>query len=375
MGAVLAEKLWNQHIVASHDDGSDVLFVDMHLVHEVSSPQAFEGLRHTGRRVRRPDLTLATMDHNVPTTDRALPMADPLAAKQMEALRTNCDESGIPVLDLFSRDQGIVHMIGPELGLTQPGMLIVCGDSHTPTHGAFGALALGIGTSDVEHVLATQCLVHSKPPSMAINLMGATAPGVSAKDLVLALINQIGVSGGAGHILEFRGAAIDDMSMESRMTMCNMASEGGARGAVIAPDDVTFDYLRGRPNAPTNALWNVAMSSWGELVTDQDAAFDTVVTLDVANVPPTVTWGTTPAMSVSVDGRVPLADETDDPELARRSLAYMDLHEGQPIVDINIDRVFIGSCTNGRIEDLRAAAAVVAGRRVSSRVTALVVPG
>jgi 3-isopropylmalate/(R)-2-methylmalate dehydratase large subunit len=375
MGRVLADKLWDAHVVDRFDDGSDLLYVDLHLVHEVSSPQAFEGLRAADRAVRRPNLTLATMDHNVPTTDRSRPIEDPLAAAQMEALRRNCEAAGIPLFDLLSPYQGIVHMIGPELGLTQPGMTIVCGDSHTPTHGAFGALALGIGTSDLEHVLATQCLVHGRPPSASVELEGSLPLGISAKDIVLALIGQIGIAGGGGAILEFRGEALAEVSMEGRMTLCNMVSEAGARTGVIAPDDVTFDYLRGRSHVPAGELWKTAVTSWSRLSTDPDAAFDHVHPLDLAAVAPTVTWGTTPAMSVPIGGRVPTIDECEDPPLAARALDYMGLEGGEDIGELALDRVFIGSCTNGRLEDLRAAAAVIAGRRVASHVRAMVVPG
>lgn len=375
MARVLADKLWDRHLVESHRDGSDVLFVDLHLIHEASSPQAFDGLRLAGRTVRRPDLTLATMDHNVPTSDRSLPLTDPPAAAQLEALRGNCEQFQIPLYDMRSPRQGIVHMIGPELGLTQPGMTVVCGDSHTATHGALGALAFGVGTSDVEQVLATQCLVKSRPASMSVQLDGALPLGVSAKDVVLALIRQIGIAGGDGRVLEFQGDAVRRMSMESRMTMCNMASECGARTGLVAPDEVTFQYLRDRPHAPPEHLWDAATASWSDLTTDAGAGFDAVVRLDVEQVEPTVTWGTTPAMSAPVGGRVPQPAETADPELAARALEYMGLAGGEAITDIAIDRVFIGSCTNARIEDLRAAAAVVAGRRVSPRVRAMVVPG
>jgi 3-isopropylmalate/(R)-2-methylmalate dehydratase large subunit len=375
MDRPLADKLWDAHVVSTFDDGADLLYVDLHLVHEVSSPQAFEGLRLAHRDVRRPDLTLATMDHNVPTTDRSKPVEDRLAAAQMEALRRNCDDASIPLFDLLSPYQGIVHMIGPELGLTQPGMLIVCGDSHTPTHGAFGSLAMGIGTSDLEHVLATQCLVHTRPPSMAVELRGALPFGVSAKDIVLALIGSIGIAGGRGAILEFRGDAVTQLSMEARMTLCNMVSEAGARAGVIAPDDTTFDYLRGRSHAPVAELWDLAVDSWSELGSDPDAAFDHTYELDLTTVSPTVTWGTTPAMSSPIDGHVPSPEQYDDPDSAARALSYMGLKGGERIGDLAIDRVFIGSCTNGRLEDLRAAAAVIAGRRVHPNVRAMVVPG
>lgn len=375
MSRTLAEKLWERHVVGRNPDGTDVIYVDLHIVHEVSSPQAFEGLRDAGRRVRRPELTIAVMDHNVPTSDRSLPMTDQLAAHQMATLRDNCAEFEVPLYDLLSPLQGIVHMIGPELGLTRPGTSVACGDSHTPTHGAFGALALGVGTSDVEHVLASQCLSMVRPRSMAVDLVGRMLPGVTAKDVVLHLIAKLGVGGGDGHIIEFRGPAVDAMSMEARMTLCNMVSECGARSALIAPDETTFDYLRGRKHSPAGAAWDDAVKDWSQLRTDADAVFDATVVLDVSAVEPTVTWGTTPSMSCAVTGRVPRPQDTDDPALTADALAYMGLVGGEAITDLLVDRVFIGSCTNARIEDLRAAATVIAGRRVVDRVRAMVVAG
>ena len=375
MPTTLVEKIWARHVVHAEDGAPDLLYIDLHLVHEVTSPQAFEGLRLAGRQVRRPDLTLATMDHNVPTTDRSLPIADDLSKAQMDALERNCAEFGIRVFTMRSGNQGIVHIIGPELGVTQPGMTIVCGDSHTATHGAFGALAFGIGTSEVEHVLATQCLPQTRPKTMAVEVEGALGAGVTAKDLILAVIAEIGVEGGVGHVIEYRGAAIEAMTMEERMTVCNMSIEGGARAGLIAPDETTFAWLKGRPHAPQGDDWDAALADWRELRTDPDATFDTVVRIDATQVLPTVTWGTTPAMSVPVTGRVPRAESTRDPDQTRRALEYMGLDGGEAITDLPIDRVFIGSCTNGRISDLRAAAEVVAGKRVAEGVSAMVVPG
>jgi 3-isopropylmalate/(R)-2-methylmalate dehydratase large subunit len=375
MPKTLVEKIWDRHVVRSAEGEPDLLYVDLHLVHEVTSPQAFEGLRLSGRTVRRPDLTLAVMDHNVPTTDRSLPIADPLSKQQMDTLAANCVEFGVRLFDMRSRNQGIVHMIGPELGLTEPGMTIVCGDSHTATHGAFGALAFGIGTSEVEHVLATQCLPQTKPKAMAVTVSGALPFGVTAKDLILSVIAHIGVEGGVGHVIEYRGEAIESLSMEGRMTVCNMSIEGGARAGLIAPDETTFAYLKGRPHAPQGDDWDAALEEWRTLRTDPGARFDTTVELDASTFVPTVTWGTTPAMSVPVTGRVPHPEETRDPEQAARALTYMGLRGGEAVTDLPLDRVFIGSCTNGRIEDLRAAARVLAGHRVASGVRVLVVPG
>jgi 3-isopropylmalate/(R)-2-methylmalate dehydratase large subunit len=371
----LVEKVWDSHVVRSAPGEPDLLYIDLHLVHEVTSPQAFEGLRLAGRPVRRPELTLATMDHNVPTTDRSLPVTDELSKKQMDVLEANCAEFGVRVFTMRSREQGIVHMIGPELGLTQPGMTIVCGDSHTATHGAFGSIAFGIGTSEVEHVLATQTLPQARPKTMAVEVEGALPFGVTAKDLILGIIGQIGVEGGVGHIIEYRGQAISDLSMEGRMTVCNMSIEGGARAGLIAPDETTFAYLKGRRHAPQGADWDVALEEWRELRTDEGAEFDTVVRFDASSLRPTVTWGTTPAMSTTVDGRVPVPDETRDPDQTRRALEYMGLSGGEEITDLRLDRIFIGSCTNGRIEDLRAAARVIGDRTVASGVRAMVVPG
>ncbi|QBI19024.1 3-isopropylmalate dehydratase large subunit [Egibacter rhizosphaerae] len=374
-GRTLFEKVWDEHVVRSGGDDPDLLYIDLHLVHEVTSPQAFDGLRLAGRPVRRPDLTLATVDHNVPTTDRSEPITDPLSAKQIEALERNCAEFGIRLFSTRAREQGIVHMIGPELGLTQPGMTVVCGDSHTSTHGAFGALAFGIGTSEVEHVLATQTLSQRKPKPAAIQVDGELPFGVSAKDVILRVIADLGVEGGVGSVYEYRGSAIEALSMEGRMTVCNMSIEGGARAGMIAPDETTFAYLKGRPHAPQGADWDRALEDWRDLPTDPDAEFAWTHELDAATIEPTVTWGTTPAMSVPVTGRVPRPDETRDAEQARRALEYMGLDGGETITEIPIDRVFIGSCTNARIEDLRAAAGVVRDRKVAETVRAMVVPG
>jgi 3-isopropylmalate/(R)-2-methylmalate dehydratase large subunit len=370
----LIDKIFDSHVVVE-DDGPALLYVDLHLVHEVTSPQAFEGLRLSGRRVRRPELTLATMDHNVPTTDRSEPVADELSAAQIEALRRNCEEFGIRLFDLHSRRQGIVHMIGPELGVTQPGTTIVCGDSHTATHGAFGALAFGIGTSEVEHVLATQTLPQARPRQMAVEVDGDLPFGVTAKDVILSIIGRIGVDGGVGHVIEYRGDTIAMLSMEGRMTICNMSIEAGARAGLVAPDETTFAYLKGRPHAPQGADWDAALEHWRTLPTDEGASFDRVERFDATQIEPTVTWGTTPAMSVTVGGYVPSPEETADPEQAQRALDYMGLRGGEAITDIRLDRVFLGSCTNARIEDLRAAAKVVEGRRVADGVRAMVVPG
>ena len=372
----LFRKLWDAHVVEAPAGAPALLYVDLHLVHEVTSPQAFEGLRLAGRPVRRPDLTVATMDHNVPTVGG--PVADPLARAQLEALRANCDEFGVRLFATGSGSEGIVHVIGPELGLTQPGMTIVCGDSHTSTHGAFGALAFGIGTSEVEHVLATQTLPQALPRTMQVDFVGDLAFGLSAKDMVLAAIGQLGVAGGQGHVLEYTGAAIEALTMEGRLTVCNMSIEAGARAGMIAPDDVTFAYLEGRPGAPTGASWEEAVERWRLLRTDDGAEYDARVTIDVTDLKPQVTWGTNPGMVVSVDGVVPDPadfDDADEREAVERALRYMDLTPGTPLVDVRIDKVFIGSCTNARIEDLRTAAKVVAGRRVAAGVQAIVVPG
>jgi len=371
--STLFEKIWDEHVVAEAPGEPALLYVDLHLVHEVTSPQAFEGLRLAGRNVRRPDLTVATMDHNVPTRGGAA--TDPLARAQLEALSVNCEEFGVPLHATGSGREGIVHVIGPELGVTQPGMTIVCGDSHTSTHGAFGALAFGIGTSEVEHVLATQTLPQAKPKTMLVQFVGETPPGISAKDIVLGAIGRLGIAGGVGHVLEYAGAPIRELSMEGRMTICNMSIEAGARAGMIAPDDVTFAYLEGRPAAPAGAAWERALERWRTLVSDDDAAYDNVLELDVTELKPQVTWGTNPGMVAPVDGVVPDPADSDDPEAFERALEYMDLVPGTPIGEIRIDRVFIGSCTNARIEDLRAAAQVVDGHRVADGVRAMVVPG
>jgi 3-isopropylmalate/(R)-2-methylmalate dehydratase large subunit len=372
------EKIWEEHVVHEQPGKPALLYVDLHLVHEVTSPQAFEGLRLAGRRVRRPDLTVATVDHNVPTTDRSLPILDEVARRQIETLERNAAEFGIPLYSVHSDRQGIVHVIGPELGYTQPGMVIVCGDSHTSTHGAFGAFALGIGTSEVEHVLATQCLLQPKPRTMEVRVDGQRPPGVTAKDLILGIIGRIGVDGGVGYVIEYTGAAIRALSMEERMTVCNMSIEAGARAGMIAPDETTFAYLRGRPHAPQGDDWDAAVAAWRALPTDDGAVYDQTVVLDAAEFVPYVTWGTNPGMVVPVTDRVPDPASFADPAdraAAERALTYMGLTPGTPIQDIRIDRVFIGSCTNARIEDLRAAAAIVKGRRVAPGVRAMVVPG
>jgi 3-isopropylmalate/(R)-2-methylmalate dehydratase large subunit len=372
----LAEKVWERHVVHRAEGEPDLLYVDLHLVHEVTSPQAFDGLRLHGRTVRRPDLTVATMDHNVPTTPG--PVTDPVSARQMDALSGNAEEFGIALFPMGSPGQGIVHVIGPERGYTQPGMVIVCGDSHTSTHGAFGALAIGIGTSEVEHVLATQTLPQRRPGTMAVTVEGDLPSDVSAKDVVLAIINKIGTSGGVGHVMEYRGSAIRSLSMEGRMTVCNMSIEGGARAGMVAPDDTTFAYVEGREHAPKGAEWERALDEWRGLPTDADATFDREVEIDATALRPYVSWGTNPAQSVTIDGVVPDPDAFEDPsrrEAAARALAYMDLAPGTPIREIRPDTIFIGSCTNSRMEDLRAAAAVVSGRRVASGLRALVVPG
>jgi 3-isopropylmalate/(R)-2-methylmalate dehydratase large subunit len=376
--ATLSDKVWERHIVRQTAGEPDLLYIDLHLVHEVTSPQAFDGLRLAGRGVRRPDLTLATMDHNVPTAGVDQPVADPISAKQMEALAANCREFGIRLYAMGDRNQGIVHIIGPEQGLTQPGMTIVCGDSHTSTHGAFGALAFGIGTSEVEHVLATQTLPQTRPGTMAVTVEGDVPAGVTAKDVILAIIGRLGTGGGIGHVIEYRGSAIRSLSMEGRMTICNMSIEAGARAGMVAPDDTTFAYLEGRPQAPAGQAWEQALDDWRALVTDQGAAFDREVVLDAMALSPHVTWGTNPGQVVPIDGCVPDPDAFADSqgrESAGRALAYMGLTAGTAIRDIPVDTVFIGSCTNARIEDLRAAAAVLDGRKVKPGLRAMVVPG
>jgi 3-isopropylmalate/(R)-2-methylmalate dehydratase large subunit len=374
----LAEKVWSDHVVRSADNEPDLLYIDLHLVHEVTSPQAFEGLRLAGRSVRRPDLTLATEDHNIPTLDVDKPIADPVSRAQVDALRANCAEFGIRLHSLGDVEQGIVHVVGPQLGLTQPGMTVVCGDSHTSTHGAFGAIAFGIGTSEVEHVLATQTLMQTRPKTMAVTVNGRLPVGVTAKDLVLTLIAQETTGGGQGYVVEYRGEAIEALSMEARMTICNMSIEWGAKAGLIAPDDTTFDYLSGRPHAPTGAGWDSAVAYWRTLVSDPDAVFDKEVVIDAATITPFVTWGTNPGQGVPLGGVVPSPDDfTDDSQrvAAERALEYMALSAGTPMRDIAVDTVFVGSCTNGRIEDLRAAAEVIAGRHVAGSVRMLVVPG
>ncbi|NLI17671.1 MAG: 3-isopropylmalate dehydratase large subunit [Actinomycetales bacterium] len=378
MSSTLAEKVWQQHVVRRGSGGEpDLLYIDLHLIHEVTSPQAFEGLRLAGRRVRRPDLTIATEDHNTPTLNIDLPIADPTSRKQIETLRANCAEFGVRLHSLGDADQGIVHAVGPQLGLTQPGMTVVCGDSHTSTHGAFGALAFGIGTSEVEHVLATQTLPLTPFRTMAITVNGELPLGSSAKDIILAIIARIGTGGGQGYVLEYRGEAIRTLSMEGRMTICNMSIEAGARAGVVAPDDTTFAYLKGRPHAPEGADWDAALEYWRTLRTDDDAVFDAEVVLEAADIEPFVTWGTNPGQGLPLSGSVPdpvdIADENER-RAAERALEYMGLTPGTPLRDIKVDTVFIGSCTNGRIEDLRAVAEVVKGRRKHDDVRVIVVP-
>src|SRR5437764_6674295 len=378
MPRTLFEKVWDAHVVRAASNEPVLLYIDLHLVHEVTSPQAFDGLRAANRPVRRPKLTIATIDHNVPTTDRALPITDPIAAKQIEVLRRNCANFGVTLFDIGSSEQGIVHVIGPELGLTQPGMTIVCGDSHTSTHGAFGALAFGIGTSEVEHVLATQCLPQSKPRTMLIQVHGALAEGVTAKDLALGIIGQIGTDGATGHVIEYAGEAVRGLSMEGRMTLCNMSIEAGARAGMVAPDETTFSYIKGRRFAPNGNEWEKIVTRWRALRSDPEAHYDRVIEIDAATLAPFVTWGTNPGMVVPVSGRVPelSASETEaDRASAQRMLEYMGLKPGTRIEEIPVDRVFIGSCTNSRLEDLRAAARVARGHRVSPKVRAMVVPG
>lgn len=378
MGETLAEKLWNGHLVRTAAGEPDLLFIDLHLLHEVTSPQAFEGLRLAGRKVRRPDLTLATEDHNIPTLDVDRPIADPVSRTQVETLRRNCEEFGVPLHPLGDLEQGIVHVIGPQLGLTQPGMTVVCGDSHTSTHGALGALAFGIGTSEVEHVLATQTLPQQRPKTMAVTVNGRLPDGVSAKDLVLTLIAKVGTGGGQGYVVEYRGEAIRALSMEARMTVCNMSIEWGAKAGLIAPDETTFEYVRGRTHAPDGDDWDAAIAYWTTLVTDDDATFDREIVLDAGEVAPFVTWGTNPGQGVPLSASVPSPDDFEDPHeqaAARRALDYMDLRPGTPMRDIAVDTVFLGSCTNGRIEDLRVAARVIEGRSVAADTRMLVVPG
>ena len=379
MGRTLAEKVWDAHLVRRGGEGEpDLLYIDLHLVHEVTSPQAFDGLRLAGRGVRRTDLTIATEDHNVPTQDIDAPIADPVSKAQIEALRRNCAEFGVRLHPLGDAEQGIVHVVGPQLGLTQPGMTVVCGDSHTSTHGAFGALAFGIGTSEVEHVLATQTLPLKPFRTMAITVNGTLPEGCTAKDVILAVIAKIGTGGGQGYVLEYRGDAIRALSMEARMTVCNMSIEAGARAGMVAPDETTFEYLKGRPHAPTGADWDAAVAYWSGLRTDDDATFDAEVVIEAAELEPFVTWGTNPGQGLPLSASVPAPESFGD-EAARnsaeRALAYMGLTPGTPLREIPIDTVFVGSCTNGRIEDLRAAAAVVKGRKKADSVRMLVVPG
>ncbi|MBL7494933.1 3-isopropylmalate dehydratase large subunit [Frankia sp. CNm7] len=378
MGRTLAEKVWDAHVVRRADGEPDLLYIDLHLVHEVTSPQAFEALRLAGRPVRRPDLTIATEDHNVPTTDTLLPIADPVSRAQVEALRKNAADFGVRLHPMNDPGQGIVHVVGPQLGLTQPGMTVVCGDSHTATHGAFGALAFGIGTSQVEHVLATQTLPQARPKTMAITVEGALPAGVSAKDLILAVIARIGTGGGQGYVLEYRGEAVRALSMEGRMTVCNMSIEAGARAGMIAPDETTFEYLKGRPHAPTGADWDTAVAYWRTLATDDDAVFDHEVVIDAASLTPFVTWGTNPGQGAPLGATVPDPASFPDPgerAAAERALAYMGLAAGTPLRDVAVDTVFIGSCTNGRLSDLRAVADILRGRRVADGLRVLVVPG
>ena len=378
MPRTMLDKIWDAHLVHSEEGRPDLLYIDLHLLHEVTSAQAFEGLRLAGRTVRRPELCVATVDHNVPTTDRSLPILDDLARLQIQALSRNAQEFGIELFDVDSPHQGIVHVIGPEMGFTQPGMTIVCGDSHTSTHGAFGALAMGIGTSQVEHVLATQCMPRTRPKSMEIRVNGELPPGVTAKDLILGIIAQIGIAGGTGHVIEYTGKAVRALSMEERMTVCNMSIEAGARAGMIAPDETTFRYLEGRPRAPQGEAFEHAVSRWRELATDEGSTFDKSAELDATSLEPFVTWGTNPGMSIPVTGSIPApesASSADDVEAVERALEYMDLKPGTPIQEVSIDRVFLGSCTNARIEDLRAAASVLGGHKVHESVHAMVVPG
>jgi 3-isopropylmalate/(R)-2-methylmalate dehydratase large subunit len=378
MAKTLAEKVWDDHLVRSASGEPDLLYIDLHLIHEVTSPQAFDGLRLANRAVRRPDLTIATEDHNVPTLNIDKPIADPVSRLQVDTLRKNCQEFGIRLHSLGDVEQGIVHVVGPQLGLTQPGMTIVCGDSHTSTHGAFGALAFGIGTSEVEHVLATQTLPLSRPKTMAINVEGSLKPGVTSKDIILAIIAKIGTGGGQGYILEYRGSAIRALSMEARMTICNMSIEAGARAGLIAPDETTFAYLKDRPHAPKGEDWQRAFDYWSGLKSDSDAKFDKEITLDADQLSPFVTWGTNPGQGIALDGVIPSPQDFTDPEevsAAERALVYMDLKAGTPMKKIKIDTVFLGSCTNGRIEDLRAAAEIIKGKKVASDIRMMVVPG
>ncbi|TDJ05859.1 MAG: 3-isopropylmalate dehydratase large subunit [Deltaproteobacteria bacterium] len=374
----LFDKIWEKHVVFEEPGRPTLLYVDLHLVHEVTSPQAFEGLRLNKRKIRRPELTFATMDHNVPTTDRSLPIEDPISAKQIDTLRNNCKDFGVKLFDLNSPNQGIVHVIGPELGITKPGMIIVCGDSHTSTHGAFGSLAFGIGTSEVEHVLATQCLWQDRPAVFEVRVDGSRASGVTAKDIILSIIGRIGTAGATGTVVEYRGEAIKSLTMEERMTVCNMSIEAGARAGMISPDEKTFEYLKGRPYMPKGQELNIKLDSWKTLATEQDAQFDRSISLDASKMAPQVSWGTNPGMVVGIDGRVPSPSDYSDSNLKKateNALEYMALKPGTKIEDIKLDRIFIGSCTNSRINDLIAAAKIVKGKKVSSSLKAMVVPG
>ncbi|MEZ5086240.1 MAG: 3-isopropylmalate dehydratase large subunit [Tessaracoccus sp.] len=378
MGKTLSEKVWDAHVVRSAEGEPDLLYIDLHLVHEVTSPQAFEGLRLAGRPVRRTDLTLATEDHNTPTLNILAPIADPVSKKQVDTLRQNAKDFGVRIHSLGDKDQGVVHIIGPQLGVTQPGMTIVCGDSHTSTHGAFGALAYGIGTSEVEHVLATQTLPQAKPKTMAVNINGELPDGVTAKDVVLALIAKVGTGGGQGYIVEYRGTTIENLSMEGRMTICNMSIEWGAKAGMIAPDETTFAYLKGRPHAPEGEDWDAAVEYWRTLKSDADATFDVEVDIDATQLTPFVTWGTNPGHGVPLGAAVPAPEDFDsevEQATAKRALEYMDLIPGTPMREIRVDTVFLGSCTNGRIEDLRLAASVLKGKKKAETVRMLVVPG
>ena len=378
MAKTLFEKIWDKHLIASIDKSTNLVFIDLHLVHEVTSPQAFDSLRITGRSVKHPELTLATVDHGVPTSNRLLGIKDPLSKIQIEALETNCEEFGVTLFGINDPRQGIVHVIGPEQGITQPGMTIVCGDSHTATHGAFGALAFGIGTSEVEHVLATQTLAMEKPKTMKVEVIGDVSEGVGPKDIILGIIRKIGTGGGAGHVIEYVGDVIQNMSMENRMTICNMSIEGGARAGMIAPDEVTFNYLKEKNYAPKGTDWDDAIAEWGNLYSDEDAEFDKVVTINADELEPSISWGTNPSQVIFINDTIPHPDdfnEESEKEAASRALEYMDLKPGEKINEIQLDRVFIGSCTNGRIEDLREAAEVVKGKKVSETIGAMIVPG
>ncbi|MBL6628131.1 MAG: 3-isopropylmalate dehydratase large subunit [Candidatus Actinomarina sp.] len=378
MGKTLFEKIWDRHLVASIDESTNLVFIDLHLVHEVTSPQAFDSLRLAGRKVKHPEMTLATVDHGVPTSNRLLGIKDPLSKIQIEALENNCKEFGVTLFGINDPRQGIVHVIGPEQGITQPGMTIVCGDSHTATHGAFGALAFGIGTSEVEHVLATQTLAMEKPKTMKVEVIGDVSEGVGPKDIILGIIRKIGTGGGAGHVIEYAGDVIQNMSMENRMTICNMSIEGGARAGMIAPDEITFNYLKEKNYAPKGSDWDDAVTEWENLYSDEDAEFDKVVTINADELEPSISWGTNPSQVIFVNDSIPHPDdfnEESEKEAASRALEYMDLKPGEKISEIQLDRVFIGSCTNGRIEDLREAAEVVKGKKVSETIGAMIVPG